>query len=149
MSNKSRTSNKQSTDNLQISPKQRRIIKAKIKGQKNTEIGKVEYPDANPTSQRQMVSTQLKKPNVAQYYEQSKLMALKEHNITWSRIIRPITDALDFSEGKPIDNINVRLKGSKMASEFLESKQMDTEAKEQLLNLPDVDEIQLIRLMKK
>jgi hypothetical protein len=30
-----------------ISPKQRRIVKAKIKGVKNKDIGKQEYPNAN------------------------------------------------------------------------------------------------------
>lgn len=148
---------------VNISTKQKRIVKSKIKGLSNKDIGAKEYPEATPESQAVLVSREVNKPHVAQYLEQSKMIALKEHNITWSRIIKPISDALEagvkrietneetgeLTEHETIDH-NTRLRASKQAQELLQVKQMDEEVKEQLQNLPsNVDEIQLIRLMKK
>lgn len=137
-----------------ISSKQRRIVKAKIKGVKNKDIGKVEYPNATPDSQAVLVSRELGKDNVAKYYEQSKLQALKEHNITWSRVIKPISDALgavrsDLTGDVHVDH-NTRLRASKQAVELLQVKGEIPETESLISKLPDgIDEIQLVRLMKK
>jgi hypothetical protein len=142
-----------------ISPKQRRIVKAKIKGVKNKDIGKVEYPNATPDSQAVLVSRELQKGHVAQYLEQSKLQALKEHDITWSRIIKPISDGLKAThkiydkEGKVLvsePDLNTQMRASKQASELLRVKEEIDPVNPDGLKLPDdIDEIQLIRLMKK
>jgi hypothetical protein len=141
-----------------ISPKQRRIVKAKIKGVKNKDIGKVEYPNATPDSQAVLVSRELQKGHVAQYLEQSKLQALKEHNITWSRIIKPISDGLKAThkiydkEGKTIveePDLNTQMRASKQASELLRVKEEIDPVSPDGLKLPDdIDEIQLIKLIK-
>lgn len=125
-----------------ISKKQREIAKMKAKGLKNTEIGKVVYPNATPLSQRQLVSRELKKPNVAQYQEQIKEIAIKDSNITWKRITDAISDGLDSNR------ISDKLSAAKQARELLETKQKVEEVKEQITHLPNVDEIQLIRLMR-
>lgn len=141
-----------------ISPRQRRIVKAKTKGASNKDIGAQEYPNATPASQQVLVSRQLKKPNVAQYYEQSKLQALKEHNITWSRIIKPISDGLSAST-KIYDNqgilmaedpdLNTQMRASKQAADLLRIKdEVDPDAAP-LNTLPaGIDEIQLVRLLR-
>lgn len=141
-----------------ITPKTKRIIKAKIKGASNKDIGAVEYPNATPRSQEVMVSRELKKPNVAQYYEQSKLQALKEHNITWSRIIKPISDGLaaqtNIYDKQGIlmatePDLNTQMRASKQAADLLRIKdEVDPDAAP-LNNLPaDFDEVQLIRMLK-
>lgn len=131
-----------------LSRKQQQIVKAKVKGHKNKDIAKIHYPKANPQSQASIISSELRKPNVAQYYEQSKLQALKEHNITWSRVIKPISDGLTALNSKEEIDHNTRLRASKQAVELLHIKEVDQDTREQLLNLPNVDEIQLIRLMQ-
>lgn len=128
-----------------ISPKQRRIIKAKIKGTKLKDIGNMEYPNATERSKEVLVSRELNKPHVAQYLEQSKLLALKEHNITWSRIIKPISEALDatkvvilgkgeeaFADVQP--DHTTRLSATKQARELLE-KPPTKDIKEELTKL--------------
>lgn len=153
----------QSTEGIQnpikITAKQRRIVKAKIKGKKNPEIGAVEYPNANTTSQRQLVARELKKGSVAQYLEQSKLQALKEHNITWSRIIKPISDGLKAThkiydkEGNTIveeQDLNTQMRASKQASELLRVKdELDPDDISKLKLPSNVDEIQLVRILNK
>lgn len=141
---------------MDITPKQRKIVKEKIKGKTNKQIGEIVYPNAKPDSARVQVSAQLNKSNVAQYYEQSKLQALKEHNITWSRVIRPISDALEAVKqnnftGEVTTDHNTRLRASKQAVELLQVKEISPEDKDPLLSkLPEgIDEIQLVRLMKK
>jgi hypothetical protein len=141
-----------------ISPKQRRIVKAKIKGVKNKDIGKVEYPNATPDSQAVLVSRELQKGHVAQYLEQSKLQALKEHKITWSRIIKPISDGLKAThkiydkEGNVLvsePDLNTQMRASKQASELLRVKEEIDPVSSDGLKLPDdIDEIQLIKLIK-
>jgi hypothetical protein len=131
-----------STKNIP-SIKQRRIVHGKIKGLKNTEIGKQEYPKDKPISQRQLVSRELKKPAVAQYLEQSKLIALKESNITWRRV----TDAIS----RGLDDDNKYLSAAKQASDLLDMPRdtKDEELNQALKSLPsNVDEIRLIQLMK-
>lgn len=145
-------------DITKITPKQRRIVKEKIKGKTNKEIGQIVYPGAKPESARVQVSGQLNKSHVAKYYEQSKLQALKEHNITWSRIIKPISEALDATtpiktktikrdaKGNVIEekehltfvtSHSIRLSGAKQARELLEIKSMDEEGKEELDKIPE------------
>lgn len=139
--------------------KQRIMVEKKIKGKSNKEIGQEMYPNATPESQAVLVSTNLKKPNVAKYLEQSKMIALKEHNITWSRILKPVSDGLDAGthirdkEGNVIDtipDINTRLRASKQAAEMLRVKEELDPTDTSVLKIPDgIDEIQLVRLMKK
>lgn len=133
-----------------LSAKQRRIAKMKIKGNSNKQIAQIEYPEAKPESGAVLVSTQLNKPHVAKYVEQSKTIALKELGITWLRIIGPVNRALEFEEGDPVQNINIQLKASKQAAEYMQSKEFTVdEAKDQLKTLPqDINEIQLVRLLK-
>jgi len=133
-----------------ISRKQQQIVKAKIKGHKNKDIGAVQYPNAKPESQAVLVSRELKKTHVAKYYEQSKLQALKEHNITWSRIIKPVSEALEAIKPNGDIDHNTRLSASKQATSLLELKHIDEEAKEQLKNLPeDINELEIQRLLFK
>lgn len=66
-----------------------------IKGKTNREIAKRVYPNTKSTSAEVMISKTLHQPEVMEYLEQTKLMALKKHNITWDRIIRPVSEALD------------------------------------------------------
>jgi hypothetical protein len=143
-----------------LNPKTKRIIKAKIQGKKHKEIAAVEYPNATEQSGVELVSRQLR--NNASYLEQSKMIALKEHNITWSRVIKPIDDALeagkkwtetDDKTGKithhELIDHNTRLRASKQAVELLQVKGESPETESLLSKLPDVDEIQLVRLLKK
>lgn len=139
---------------VKITPKQRRIVKAHAKGVKNKDIGLVEYPMANSNSQAVLVSRELKKPNVAQYSEQMKLIALKENNITWTRIAKVINEALDADKmnqftGEITPDYTIRLSANKQAQNLLEAKQINDEFKEQLQRLPiGADTIELVRLFK-
>lgn len=65
------------------------------------------------------------------YYEQTKLLALKKHNITWDRILKPISDALEATtsirdkdgvEITEVADLNTRLRASKQAAEMLKVK---------------------------
>lgn len=135
-----------------IDSRQKRIAELKAKGLKNPEIGARVYPNANPTSQRQLVSRQLKKPHVAQYFEQSKLIALKTHNITWDRVVKPISDGLDWEDKHGNPDIQVRLRASKDARELLDlpTKTEDEELKDVLGKLPsNLSELELQRLVFK
>jgi hypothetical protein len=128
--------------------KQRRIVKLKIKGKSNKDIGDIEYPNANDVSKRQLVSRELHKSHVAQYHEQSKLIALKENNITWNRIIKPINDALDADKQDGSIDHTTRLSASRQAKDLLE-KGISEEAKEQLLEIGNnATELEIIRLIK-
>lgn len=140
--------------------KQRRIIKAKIQGASNKDIGAAEYPQATPQSQAVLISRELKKTNVAQYMEQSKLQALKEHNITWSRIIRPINDALEANKvvilGKGEDAFadvqpdhTTRLSAAKQARDLMEDKRAAPTDPAPPMNIPaDADAIEILRAWK-
>lgn len=124
-------------------PKQRRIVKAKIKGYKHDEIAAHEYPKAKPENRRSIISQELHKPHVAQYYEQSKLIALKESNITWKRV----TDAIS----RGLDDDNKYLQAAKQAGDLLNlpKETKDDELKDKLISIAqDADEIQLIRALK-
>lgn len=129
---------------VNISPKQKRIAKAKLKGIKNKDIGKIEYPEATPESQAVLVSRTLNKQAVVQYIEQGKLIALKKHNVTWDRIVKPISEALDAtkivtSHTEPdyeIVDHTTRLSASKQARELIE-KTTSEEIKEQLKDLAE------------
>lgn len=141
---------KSSLDNIvdiksTLSAKQRRIAELKIKGLKNTEIGAKVYPNAKPKSQRQLVSRELKKEAVAQYYEQSKLIALKENDITWTRVMKAVSDGLGDS------SIKVRLQAARQASEYLDIPNKSVEDNQELVqNLANVsNEIELQRLLFK
>lgn len=141
---------------INISPKDRRIVKAKIKGKTHDEIAAVEYPNAKPENRRSIISQRLAKPNVAQYQEQVKLQALKEHNITWSRIIKPISDGLDAEKqnqftGEITPDLNTRLRASKQAQELLQDKSISNdEVKEKLLDIKDgADEVEIQSILFK
>lgn len=119
----------------ELSDKQKRIAELKSQGLKNPQVGAEVYPNANPTSQRQLVSRELKKPHVAQYYEQGKIQALKSNNINWDRIIKPINDALEAvkvvtSHTEPdyeIPDHAIRLTASKHARELLKELSQNTQ----------------------
>lgn len=127
------------------SEKQRRIIKSKVEGKTNRAIGKVEYPNAKQGSQDVMVSRELKKPEVALFYEQTKLIALKEHNISWTRVMQAVSDGLDS------EKIDVRLRAAKQASDYLDIPNKSVEDNKELLNnLPsNVSELEVQRLLFK
>jgi hypothetical protein len=147
--------NKLDKNSTKVSKKQKRIVKKHVEGNSNVEIGKAEYPNATPKSQRQIVYQELNKPAVRQYLEQSKLQAMKDHNIGWDRVMNVIDKGLDAKKtdhysGQDKDDITTQLRAAKQASDYLElPKDTVEETKEMLSKLPDVDEIQLVRLMKK
>lgn len=134
-----------------ISKKQRRIVSKHIEGETNANIGKIEYPNAKPKSQRQIVYQELNKPQVRQYLEQSKLLAMKQYNIGWERVMKVIDKGLEASKYDGSDDMPTQLRAAKQASDYLElPKDITEEVKEQLQSLPsNVDEIALITLMKK
>jgi hypothetical protein len=143
---------------IKLSPKQKRIVKRKIEGLQNKDIGKLEYPTATPASQAVLVSRELKKPNVAQYYEQGKLKALQDNMITWNRIIKPVSDALDATmlaqvEGDYYDtgipNHTTRLSASKRAQELLESIDTTVTPIMDIKDLDSKDEVELQRIVFK
>jgi hypothetical protein len=137
-----------------ISPKQRRIVKAKIKGAKNKDIGAVEYPNATPDSQGVLVSRELNKSNVAKYYEQSKLIALKNSGLDWTWIIDRLQAAGDATKqnnftGEITPDHTVILSSVKQVISLLDSKNVPDEVKQQIQTLPDgVDEVHLVKLIK-
>lgn len=137
-----------------------RIAELKAKGMKNKDIAPLVYPDLPIESALVKVSRHLTKGQAGAYLEQSKLQALKEHNITWSRIIAPIADALEanhvvilgskedaFADVQP--DHSTRLRASRQASELLKVKDEigpDTPAP---INLPSgMDEVQILRAWK-
>lgn len=131
-----------------VDKRDRIIVKEKIKGKSESEIGRIVYPNQTPKSAQVSVTRRLNKPSVAHYYEQSKLQALKELNITWKRIIQPINDGLEFDNGNGVQSSNIRLKAAKMAIELLQSRDMSDEIKPQNIKLPnEVDEIEMQRLL--
>lgn len=116
---------------VNMSEKDRRIAKAKIEGKKNKDIGVLEFPQATPESQAVLVSRTLKKPQVVQYLDKGREVAIKESGITWSKVIAPISDALNatkhvavagdfFDSGLP--DHSIRLKASDMASKLLDNE---------------------------
>lgn len=136
-------------------PKQRRIIKSKIKGASNKDIGAVEYPNATPRSQEVLISRELNKPNVAQLYQESKLIALKNVGIDWQWIIDRINDAGHATKqnqftGEVDPDHGLRLRAAKQAQDLLEVKTKDAETAPIFNNLPaDVDTVELVRLLKR
>lgn len=136
-----------------LTPKTKRIIKAKIQGKKHKEIAALEYPNATSQSGVELVSRHLR--NNAQYLEQSKLLALKEHNITWSRIIKPISEGLEAEKqnnftGEITPDITTRLRASKQAQELLQAKDKPEELTESLTSLPpNLDEIEYLKLIRR
>lgn len=133
-----------------VSSKDKRIVKARIKGKKLKEIAAKEYPNAKENSGMVLVSRQLKKPHVAQYYEQSKLQALKDLNITWRRVIKPISEGLDFESDDKAEAIKIRMSASKQARELLQLKDQQETTQQTQQNIPmDIDEIEVQRLLFK
>lgn len=145
-------------DVKRLSWKELRIAKQRIAGQSIKQIAVREHPNSPEHSGVVMVSRTLNKPNVAQYLEQSKLQALKEHNITWSRIIKPISDGLKAThkiydkEGNTIveeQDLNTQMRASKQASELLRVKEELDPADVSKLKIPNgIDEVQLVRLLR-
>lgn len=135
--------------------KQRRIVKAKVQGKKNRDIAKLEYPNAKLESQDVIVSRELAKPHVAKYYQESKLIALKNVGIDWQWIIDRINDAGNATKqnqftGEIDADHGLRLRAAKQAQDLLEVKTKDVDqTAAPLNNLPaGIDEVQLIRLLK-
>lgn len=135
-----------------LSRKDKQIANAHVKGVKNKDIGKIHYPNANPNSQAVLVSSTLKKPHVAQYVEQSKTIALKELGVTWKRIAQTFVDALDANKqnqftGEINPDHAIRMQAGKNLANLMEDKNKE-EVNEVIGNIPNVDEVQLIRLLK-
>jgi hypothetical protein len=134
--------------------KQRRIVKAKIAGKKNRDIAKVEYPNATQESQDVIISRELTKPEVAKYYEESKLIALKNAGIDWQWIVDRVSAAgnaiKQSNTGEVTPDHSVRLSAVKHARDMLEAKNITEETKELIRDLPsNIDEIQLVRILNK
>ena len=137
--------------------KQRRIVRAKINGKKQREIGDIEYPNAKLPSKDVIISRELKKPHVAKYLEQSKLIALKESNITWKRVTDVISDSLDAEKqnnftGEITPDYSTRLSAAKQARDLLDlpKETKDEELKEKLLDISEnADEVQLLKIISK
>lgn len=130
---------------------ERKIAKAKIKGKKNQEIGAEVYPNASPQSQRQMVYRELKKPQVAQYIEQTKTIALKEAGVTWSKIVQPFVDAWQAERPDGTPDHTTRMVASKNLAGLMEKPQPQEPAPTQTIEeLASVsDEIEMQRLLFK
>jgi hypothetical protein len=137
-----------------LSPKQRRIAKARIKGKSNKDIARVEYPKAKEHSGEVLVSREIQKGHVAQYIEQGKLQTLKEFNVTWRTIVEPRVEAVKAVKqnnftGEITPDHTVRLKAAKDLEGMLENKQLDNDTRELISNLPtNADEIELVMRMK-
>ena len=74
-----------------LNDNQRRIVKLKVAGKKQKEIGRIVYPNAKPASQEVLVSKELRKVKLQDALEQ----AYAKHNLTPDRLVKPISDALD------------------------------------------------------
>lgn len=129
---------------------ERKIAKAKIKGKKNQEIGAEVFPNASPQSQRQMVYRELKKPEMAQYIEQTKTIALKEAGVTWGKIVQPFADALLAEKPDGTIDHTTRMVASRNLAGLMEKPQPQESAPHTLKELANTsDEIELQRLIFK
>lgn len=141
-----------------ISDKQKRIVEAKIKGLKNKDIAKIEYPQATQGSGEVLVSRQLKKEAVAQYYQQSRDLALQDLNITWRRIISVYEAGLNASKmdqftGEITEDHTTRMSAADKLAKILPKEQESAppqinEELSKALNDPNVSDIQLMRVLK-
>lgn len=107
-----------------ISPKQKRIVKAKIKGAKLKDIGNVEYPNATDRSKEVLVSRELNKPHVAQYLDKELSKTLETNHVTKAQYIMNIGLAMTADKqnqftGEITPDIGARLAGNKQAERFL------------------------------
>jgi hypothetical protein len=125
---------------VKISPKSQRIVELKLAGKTNTEIGAIEYPNATQESQIVLVSRELKKQAVAQYYNdllgQSKAQVISSLGITWKKAIQPFVDALQATKTEKavgevvntrLPDHSVRMAAGKQLQAILESSQPTTE----------------------
>lgn len=138
----------------QLNAKDRRIVKAKLKGKTDAEIGKVEYPNAKPESARVQVTTRLHKPHVAKYHAKELSHMLKKYGVTESRYLENIGNAMKADKvyivGKGEDAFadlqpdhTVRLAANKQAERFLKFEQ--SAPQELLEGLGDMDEVELTK----
>lgn len=140
---------------IKLSQKQKRIAKAKVRGLSNKQIGEAEYPNANPDSQGVIISRELAKPQVAEYIEGGKQKAIEQLGITWVEILKPRLDALQAVKwneftGEIVTDHLTRLKASESLEKIIQDKKVvvTTPILERALE-EGIDEIQLVRLLKK
>ncbi len=135
-----------------MSPKQKRIAEAKLSGMTNKDIGAVEYPTATAGSRAVLISRELKKPHVAKYIDTGVDKQLEKFNVTKEQYFFNIGLAMqaekqDQFTGEVRPDIQARLAGNKMAEKYLFK---EDEEPVKVGKLPEgIDEVQLIRLLKK
>lgn len=136
--------------------KQRRIVKSKIQGKKQRDIGKVEYPKASQASQDVLVSRELSKPHVAKYMDKELSVLLEQNNVTKSQYIMNIGQAMQADKqnqftGEIIPDHAMRLSANKQAREFLDISDKDSNVYPDISKAmtDNVDEIELQRLIFK
>lgn len=130
---------------VELSPKQRRIINAKLKGKKNKEIAPIEYPNAKEHSGEVLISRELKKPHVAQYYDKELSVLLAEHNVTKNQYLMNIGEAMQATKqnqftGEVTPDHATRLQANKQAERFLD---FDSAPLQDIPDLTGLDEIAL------
>lgn len=129
---------------VNLSDKSKRIIEAKLNGKKNKDIGKLEFPDATEGSQAVLVSRELKKPHVAQYYDKELNVLLAEHGVTKSQYIMNIGLGMQAMKqnqftGEITDDLGMRLQANKQAERFLKFDEETPQSKENLEGLDDYE----------
>lgn len=95
-----------------LTVKQAKIIKGKIDGKTQRDIGLELYPNATPESASVLITRELKKVNVQEALEN----AMIKLNITPERAMKPIDEALDH------EDLEMRLKGSDRALKLMTPK---------------------------
>ena len=93
------------TKKPKLSLRQSKILKGRLEGKTQQEIGIEVYPDAQPGTARVKVAQELQKDTM----QQALLHAMEKLNITPERALKPIDDALDD------DDVRTRLMGSDRA----------------------------------
>lgn len=130
------------------------ISQLKSKGFKNKDIAPIVYPHLPLESAIVKVSRHITKGKAGQYIEQSKTIALKEHNVTWDRLIKKLEDKLDatksdFHTGALLDDHATQLTALKILISLIDTKPDKNEPPPLIGDLPPgIDEIQLVRLLK-
>lgn len=131
--------------------KQRRIVKAKIQGQKQRDIANVEYPQASQESKDVLVSRELHKPHVAKYLDKELSVMLEQQNVTKSQYIQNIglamtADKQDQFTGEVRPDIGARLQGNKMAERFIK---FDEPSHSEPMDLSNMDTMEMTKVLFK
>lgn len=93
-----------------LSVRQAKIVKERIAGKNQTEIGTIAFPNATEQSARVLVGRELQKVSVKEAIQQ----AMEKLNLTPERILKPIDDALDD------DDVRTRMMGTDRALKVLQ-----------------------------